>query len=179
MHTGEWGLCGPRANHTPELGGTGGAALGGAGYVSGPNGNLLLSSTPRIYWNLANTQTGDIDKTYATGPSFAKNDGWGISLQADWSLSDNMTIRSITGFGKPFSALRCSMLIIPMLFAIHTDKSEILAPYAILILPVASFVLLSGRIIGSLEFVVPYVVSIALAWRLASGMQLEARRLPA
>ena len=77
MNTGEWGLCGPRAQMTPELGGTGGAALGGAGYVSGPGGNLLLSATPRIYWNFANTQTGDIDTTYANGVSFAKNDGWG------------------------------------------------------------------------------------------------------
>jgi iron complex outermembrane receptor protein len=48
MNTGEWGLCGPRAQMTPELGGTGGVALGGAGYVSGPGGNLLLCATPRI-----------------------------------------------------------------------------------------------------------------------------------
>ena len=98
MNTGEWGLCGPRANHTPELGGTGGAALGGAGYVSGPNGNNLLSSTPRIYWNLANTQTGDIDKTYANGVSFAKNDGYGLAMTWDWDLGNNMQFKSITGY---------------------------------------------------------------------------------
>jgi iron complex outermembrane receptor protein len=92
------GLCGPRANTTPELGGTGGTALGGAGYVGGPGGGNPLSGSPRLYWDFAATDTGDIDKTFATGPSFAKNDGWGISLQADWSLSDNLKLRSITGY---------------------------------------------------------------------------------
>ena len=92
------GLCGPRATGSPELGGTGGAALGGAGYVSGPGGNVLLSSTPRIYWNFANTQTGDIDKTYANGVSFAKNDAWGASMTLDWTLNDQNELKSITGY---------------------------------------------------------------------------------
>ena len=92
------GLCGPRATGSPELGGTGGAALGGAGYVSGPGGNVLLSGTPRIYWNFANTQTGDIDKTYANGVSFAKNDVWGASLTADWTLNDQNEVKFITGY---------------------------------------------------------------------------------
>ena len=92
------GVCGPRATGSPELGGTGGAALGGAGYVSGPGGNLLLSGTPRIYWDLANTQTGDIDKTYANGVSFAKNDAWGVSMTLDWSLNDQNELKSITGY---------------------------------------------------------------------------------
>ena len=92
------GLCGPRATGVPELGGTGGAALGGAGYVGGPDGGQALSATPRIYWDLAATDTGDIDKTYANGVSFAKNDGWGISLTADWELGENLTLKSITGY---------------------------------------------------------------------------------
>jgi iron complex outermembrane receptor protein len=92
------GLCGPRATGVPELGGTGGAALGGAGYVGGPDGGQALSATPRIYWDFAATDTGDIDKTYANGVSFAKNDGWGISLTADWELGENLTLKSITGY---------------------------------------------------------------------------------
>ncbi len=91
------GLCGPRANTTPELGGTGGTALGGAGFVS-QTGSSLLSPAPRIFWDLASTQTGDIDKTYANGVSFAKNDVWGASLTADWDLSENTTLKSISGY---------------------------------------------------------------------------------
>jgi iron complex outermembrane recepter protein len=98
MHTGEGGLCGPRATGVPELGGTGGAALGGAGYVGGPDGGQALSATPRIFWDFAATDTGDIDKTYANGVSFAKNDGWGISLTADWELGEELTLKSITGY---------------------------------------------------------------------------------
>jgi len=98
MHTGEGGLCGPRATGSPELGGTGGAALGGAGYVGGPDGGQALSDTPRIFWDFAATDTGDIDKTYANGVSFAKNDGWGISLTADWELGEDLTLKSITGY---------------------------------------------------------------------------------
>ncbi len=98
MNTGEWGLCGPRAQMTPELGGTGGAALGGAGYVGGPGGNLLLSDTPRIYWNFANTQTGNIDTTYANGVSFAKNDGWGLAATAEWQIGEDLLFKSITAY---------------------------------------------------------------------------------
>ena len=91
------GLCSARANTTPELGGTGGASLGGAGFVS-TTGSSLLSPTPRIFWDFASTDTGDIDKTYATGVSFAKNDIWGASLTADWDLSDSTTLKAISGY---------------------------------------------------------------------------------
>jgi len=92
------GVCSPRATGSPELGGTGGASLGGAGYVGGPGGNLLLSPNPRIYWSEAATDTGDIDTTYANGVRFAKNDAWGVSLTADWNLSDSIELKSITGY---------------------------------------------------------------------------------
>lgn len=98
MHTGQGGLCGPRANETPELGGTGGTALGGAGYVGGPDGGQALSASPRIWWDFAATDTGDIDKTYANGVSFAKNDGYGVSLTFDWDVGDNLTFKSISGY---------------------------------------------------------------------------------
>ncbi len=90
------GICGPRAAGTGLA--PGGVPLGGAGYVGGPGGNLLLSGSPRLYWNFANTQTGNIDTTYATGPSFAKYDMFGGSATADWTLSDSMHLKSITGY---------------------------------------------------------------------------------
>lgn len=43
------------------------------------------------------TQTGDIDTTYANGPSFAKSDSQGAGLTMEWNVSDNLTIKSITG----------------------------------------------------------------------------------
>jgi iron complex outermembrane receptor protein len=99
------GVCGtraayPPANNLPQLA-PGGAALGGAGYVGGPipygqPGNPS-GPAPRLYWNFANTQTGDIDTTYATGPSFAKYDAWGLSATIDWSLGDSLSLKSITG----------------------------------------------------------------------------------
>ena len=96
------GLCGPRAQGLNLA--TGGAPLGGAGYVGGPvpytpggvAGNPSGPS-PRIYWNFENTDTGDIDKTYATGPSFARYTAWGGSITLDWSLSESTAFKSITG----------------------------------------------------------------------------------
>ena len=101
--TAEGGLCGPRAQGLGLA--TGGAPLGGAGYVGGPvpytpggvAGNPSGPS-PRIYWNLANTDTGDIDKTYATGPSFARYTAWGGSVTLDYDISDAMSFKSITAF---------------------------------------------------------------------------------
>ena len=90
------GMCGPRGqglNLAP-----GGAALGGSGYVGGPGGNSLLSSQPRLYWNFANTQTGNIDRTYATGPSFARYNSAGSSITVDFKLQDNLSLKSITGW---------------------------------------------------------------------------------
>ena len=95
------GLCGPRAQGLNLA--TGGAPLGGAGYVGGPvpytpggvPGNPSGPS-PRIYWSMENTDTGDIDKTYANGPSFARYTAWGASITLDWDLSDSTAFKSIT-----------------------------------------------------------------------------------
>src|SRR4029453_15553603 len=57
-----------------------------------------LSPTPRIFWDFAATDTGDIDKTYANGVSFAKNDGGGLSLTFVWELGGDLTFKSITGY---------------------------------------------------------------------------------
>jgi len=84
FNTSPTGVCGIRGSHPTATGlpplAPGGAPLGGAGYVGGPDpyGSPAnpSSAAPRIYWNMANTQTGDIDTTYANGPSFAKYDAW-------------------------------------------------------------------------------------------------------
>jgi iron complex outermembrane receptor protein len=91
-----YGLCGPRGKGLNLA--AGGSALGGVGYVSGPGGNKLLSNQPRIFWNFANTQTGDIDRTYATGPSFAKYNSAGLSMTVDVKLPADLTLKSITGW---------------------------------------------------------------------------------
>src|SRR5215831_3815586 len=101
--TGVGGLCGPRAQGLGLA--PGGAPLGGSGYVGGPvaytpggvAGNPS-SATPRLFWNFANTQTGDIDKTYATGPSFAKYNSAGTSVTIDVKLPNDLTFKSITGW---------------------------------------------------------------------------------
>jgi len=100
--TGVGAMCGPRAqglNLAP-----GGAPLGGSGYVGGPvaytpggvAGNPS-GAAPRIYWNFENTDTGDIDKTYATGPSFAKYSAWGAAITLDYEINESMAFKSITG----------------------------------------------------------------------------------
>ena len=100
--TGVGGLCGPRAQGLNLA--TGGAPLGGVGYVGGPvpytaggTAGNPSGGTPRIYWNLENTDTGDIDKTYATGPSFARYTAWGGAVTIDYEISESMAFKSITG----------------------------------------------------------------------------------
>jgi iron complex outermembrane receptor protein len=103
--------------------GPGSPALGGVGAVGVPNSVLagLIAAnpgvapfvtqgangvgsviypgqTPRLYWNFANTQTGNIDSTYANGPSFAKSDSFGGSVTLDWQFADNLKFKSITGW---------------------------------------------------------------------------------
>jgi iron complex outermembrane recepter protein len=62
-------------------------------------GSLLFpGATPRIYWNLANTQTGNIDNTYSPGPSFAKSDAYGGSITVNWRVAPDMELKSITAW---------------------------------------------------------------------------------
>ena len=108
FNTGPNGVCGSRGAYPPANGlpplAPGGAPLGGAGYVGGPvpwtaggvPGNPS-SAAPRLYWNFANTQTGNIDTTYANGPSFARYDAWGGAAIVDWAISDALSFKSITG----------------------------------------------------------------------------------
>ena len=97
----------PRAR-VPGLS-TGGAALLGAGYVGGPPGPFnyanvaaglpyLGSNSPRIYDTFSNESTGNIDTTYANGPDFARFDNFGGSITAVHEITDEMSVKSITGY---------------------------------------------------------------------------------
>lgn len=108
------GLCGQPRAHVPGWS-VGGAPLLGAGYVgngvsNGPafynplynastaGAGYLGSSSPRLLFNYAATNTGNPDTTYANGPDFARNDVWGFSLTGLYSLTDSMQLKNIVGY---------------------------------------------------------------------------------
>lgn len=91
------------ANHIPYPPGGPTAALCTTPRAQGwpPSGAGLapLSSEPNLLpINPYTTQTGNIDTTYANGPDFAKYDTEGLSATAAWTLSDQLTLKSITGY---------------------------------------------------------------------------------
>jgi iron complex outermembrane recepter protein len=102
------GNCLNARAHVPGLS-TGGAPLIGAGYVGGPPGPFnaaniaagipyLGSNSPRLWFDYAATNTGNIDTTYANGPDFAKNDYFGLSENINYDINDSMAFKSITGY---------------------------------------------------------------------------------
>ena len=92
----------------------GGAPLLGAGYVGGPPGpyNYLNhpaniynpdgvykgSAQPRLWMSYAASNTGNIDTTYANGPDFARQNAFGFSVTGTYNLTDNETLKSISGY---------------------------------------------------------------------------------
>jgi iron complex outermembrane receptor protein len=76
--------------------------------VCGPRGTVgtslwkanLNPATYRLLYNAADTNTGNIDTTYATGPNFDKMDSFGGSFTLDYSLADNLSLKSITGYRR-------------------------------------------------------------------------------
>ncbi|HLY55639.1 MAG TPA: OmpA family protein, partial [Stellaceae bacterium] len=63
------------------------------------NGRPALDSgLPFLQIGPSTTQTGDIDTTYANGPSFAKVDSFGGGFTIDYKLDDTTTVKSITGY---------------------------------------------------------------------------------
>jgi iron complex outermembrane receptor protein len=102
------GLCAQPRAQVPGLS-QGGAALLGAGYVGGPPGPFnagnvakglpyLGSASPRLWFNYAATNTGNLNTTYANGPDFARQDQFGGSVTGVYDLSDQFTLKSITGY---------------------------------------------------------------------------------
>ena len=75
-----------------------------APYVTqGANGYgsvVYPGQTPRIYWNFANTQTGNIDTTYANGPSFAKYDSCRHVDHLGLADQQDLKFKSITGCAR-------------------------------------------------------------------------------
>jgi iron complex outermembrane receptor protein len=107
-------LCSQSRARVPGVS-TGGAPLLGAGYVllggatipgANPALNAALmgtpgylgSNSPRLYFNEAAANTGDIDTTYATGPDFANNNYFGFSLTGTHELADGLSLKSISGY---------------------------------------------------------------------------------
>jgi iron complex outermembrane recepter protein len=129
---------------------TGGVpALGGAGAVGVPNGVLqglvaaypnvrpfvtlgangvgtviYPGSTPRLYWDFANTQTGSTDTTYANGPSFARYTSWGTSLTFDWRITEDLKFRSITGLRQIIWDVGTDLDGVPESMQEVTDEQE-------------------------------------------------------
>jgi iron complex outermembrane receptor protein len=74
----------------------------GPGLVQGVGG--LVTPGPALYgrgipqYNAAVAVTGNIDTTYATGNNFAQMDAGGASITADWTLGEDLTLKSITGW---------------------------------------------------------------------------------
>ena len=102
------GLCAQPRARVPGLS-QGGAPLLAAGYVGGPPGPYnagnvaaglpyLGSNSPRLWFDSAATDTGNLDTTYASGPNFARNDVYGGSMTGEYELSDDLTFKSITGY---------------------------------------------------------------------------------
>jgi iron complex outermembrane receptor protein len=108
------GLCSQPRARVPGLS-IGGAPLLGAGFVgtgtsNGPavynplynagtaGAGYLGSNQPRLLFNSAAANTGNIDTTYGNGPDFAKNDVFGFSVTGAYSLTDTLQLKSITGY---------------------------------------------------------------------------------
>ena len=58
----------------------------------------LDSGIPYLLISPQTTQTGNIDTTYADGPSFARYDSYGGGFTIDYKLTDDLTVKSITGY---------------------------------------------------------------------------------
>ena len=86
----------------------GGVPLLGAGYVGGPPGpfnynnhpgtNYLGSNQPRLYFDYAAANTGNIDTSYSNGPNFARYDAFGGSITGVYDVTDTLQLKSITGY---------------------------------------------------------------------------------
>jgi len=102
------GVCAQPRARVPGLS-IGGAPLLGAGYVGGPPGPYnagnvakglpyLGTNQPRIWFDYAATDTGNIDTNYGDGPNFARNDVFGGSATGLYHLTDTLDLKSITGY---------------------------------------------------------------------------------
>ncbi len=76
-------VCGPVGPRT--------AAAGGGFVTAGPA--LATLTTP---YTFALTNTGNIDTSYATGLNFSKLDSYGGAVTADWTIGDELALKSIT-----------------------------------------------------------------------------------
>lgn len=83
------------------LPGGGVVTMGASGNSPRFGGSVIYpGQVPRLYWDFANTQTGNVDTTFANGANFARYNAYGGSVTLDWTLGDNMELKSITGWRK-------------------------------------------------------------------------------
>jgi iron complex outermembrane receptor protein len=78
-------VCGPR-----------GPGLNAAGMTVA---NPAIQGTNRLFWG-PQFITGNIDRTYSTGPNFNNMDNYGGALTLDWSLSPTLQLKSITAYRR-------------------------------------------------------------------------------
>ncbi len=60
----------------------------------------LNPATTRLLYGPGVTNTGNIDKTYATGQNFDKLDSYGLAMTLDFRLNQDLTLRSISGWRR-------------------------------------------------------------------------------
>lgn len=60
----------------------------------------LNPATYRLPYGPGVTKTGNIDTTYAAGANFDKMDSYGGALTIDYALTDNLDLKSITGYRR-------------------------------------------------------------------------------
>ena len=83
-------LCGVRGTqYSPGLHV---ASLAGVNVDGNPNNDLLPYDSRFV--------SKDIDKSYATGNSFSKLTNWGLGATVEHSLTDDVTVKSITAYRK-------------------------------------------------------------------------------
>ena len=83
------GICNnPRGNELSP--GEQQSPLGSVNVDGDPNNNKLVWDDRWV--------TGDWDETYATGINFSKTRNWGLSANLEFEVSDQITLRSITGY---------------------------------------------------------------------------------
>ena len=71
--------------------------------------------------------TDDIDETFATGANFANIESYGLSGTADWRVSDNLSIKSITAYRELDSTFGLDIDSSPLVFdqttfALNTEQ---------------------------------------------------------
>ncbi|WP_428633480.1 TonB-dependent receptor, partial [Sedimenticola sp.] len=97
-----------------------GTGLGGVNVDNNPDNDRLPLDDRYI--------TGDPDRTYAVGSNFSQVDAWGTSLLMDWSLTDTVTLKTITAYRELESSTGVDNSGMPMVMvdtSFHTVQEQL------------------------------------------------------